>query len=328
VTASRLLLAPAPDRVLRALACALLLAVGVTGCSVRGVALDSVAAALSASGDLFAADDDPELVRAATPFALKTLEALIAERPRNVNLLLAAVSGFTSYAYAFPDTDALLLEADDPERAREEKARALRLYLRARDYGLRGLELRVPGSAAALRSTPEDAVQRLGRADVPLMYWTAAAWGAAIAAAGDPVLLADFPAVRALLRRALELDPTFGDGALHETLISVEAVPALIGGSEERARHHFEHALALSGGRRAGPYVALATGVSVGNQNRAEFVSLLEQALAVAVDAEPSQRLANIITQRRARQLLARADWLFFAEGLEDELQDEEDVIP
>jgi CheY-like chemotaxis protein len=62
-----------------------------TGCSIRGMAIDSIGSALAGGGDVFAAEDDPELVRAATPFALKTIEGLIAQRPRNIDLLLADV---------------------------------------------------------------------------------------------------------------------------------------------------------------------------------------------------------------------------------------------
>jgi hypothetical protein len=43
--------------------------------------------------------------------------------------------------------------------------------------------------------------------DVPLLYWTAASWGGAISLGLDqPGLVADLPAVRALLDRALSLD--------------------------------------------------------------------------------------------------------------------------
>jgi predicted anti-sigma-YlaC factor YlaD len=55
----------------------------------------------------------------------------------------------------------------------------------------------------------------------------------------------------------------------------------------------------------------LATGVSVPERNRAEFESLLKQALAVDPNADPSRRLATLITQRRARALLDQVDARF-----------------
>jgi predicted anti-sigma-YlaC factor YlaD len=291
----------------------LLLVPVLPACSIRGMALSAVANGLSGTGDTFASDDDPELVRAAVPFGLKTYEALLAELPEHRGLLLASTRGFTQYAYAFVETDALLMEDEDPPGAREQTRRARNLYMRAKDYGLQALELEQAGTTEGLRRDPEAAAARLGRDHVELMYWTAAAWGAAIySGMDDPGLVVDFPAVRALLERALELDPEWGDGALHEAMISLESVPAALGGSEERARWHFQRAVELSEGRKAGPYVALAGGLVVANQDREEFERLLESALAVDPDAAPSDRLANLIAQKRARHLLSRADELFF----------------
>jgi predicted anti-sigma-YlaC factor YlaD len=58
--------------------------------------------------------------------------------------------------------------------------------------------------------------------------------------------------------------------------------------------------------------VTLAESVSVAVQDRAEFESLLDRALAVDADAAPEYRLANLIAQRRAAWLRTRVDDLFF----------------
>ena len=79
----------------------------------------------------------------------------------------------------------------------------------------------------------------------------------------------------------------------------------------EASRRHFERALELAGGSRATPYVSFAETVAVAAQDRAEFERLLEQALAIDPEAWPEERLANLISQRRARWLLGRADDLF-----------------
>jgi predicted anti-sigma-YlaC factor YlaD len=313
-----------PRCVPRGVIAVLLLAPMLGACSVRGMAISAMADGLSATGGTFGSDDDPELVRAATPFALKTLEALLAERPDHPGLLLATARGFTQYTYAFVETDAVLLEDDDPARSRQGLDRARRLYIRARDYGLRGLEVGRPGAIAALGASPE-AAKSFGIEQRELLYWTAAAWGAAISLGmEDPALIADFPVVQALARRAAELDPDWDRGALHDLLISLESVPELMGGSEARARAHFRRSLELSGGQKAGPYVALAGGLAVARQDRAEFESLLAAALAVDPDAEPGLRLANLIAQKRARHLLARAERLF----LDDETFSTEEVEP
>lgn len=283
-----------------------------SACSVRRLAVGGLADALAGSATAFAREDDPELVRGALPFALKSMETVLLESPNDERLLAAASSGFGLYAYAFVQLDAEAVESRDYARAQALEARALALYLRARDYALRALELRHAGIGAELRVAPARAAARLARADVEFAYLAGGTWGLAIALGkDDPALLADLEAVRALLAAALALDESYGRGALHEAMISVEALPRAMGGSVERAREHYRRALELSGGQRASLPLKLAENVSVPAQDRAEFEALLRDALTVDLDAAPELRLSNRIAQQRARQLLASIDELF-----------------
>ena len=293
--------------------CGVMGSLATGGCSINRFAVNQLGNGLAESGATFASDDDPELIAAATPFSLKLMESLLATSPRHRGLLLAAASGFTQYSYAFVEQEADRLEDQDVARAAEARGRARRLYLRARDYGLRGLETRHEHFAQQLRADPRGAVAAATVTDVPLLYWTAAAWGAAISLSKDnPDVVADQVLVEALIDRALALDERFDDGAIHGFLISYELVrQGAHGDPNERARTQFDRAVALSAGQLASPYVALAEGVSVSRQDRAEFESLLNQALAVNPDARPEWRLANLILQRRARWLLSRADQIF-----------------
>lgn len=289
----------------------------LSGCSVRGLAIRSLGKALAGSTGVYASDDDPELVGAALPFALKTIEALLAAEPRDRNLLQAAASGFTQYAYAFVKTPADFAADADFAGSTAQYARALRLYRRALAYGWRGLEIDFPGLRDRLRAHPDQAAAalaglKLERRHVPLLYWTAAPTAAAIGLAkNDAELTADLSLVEALMRRALELDEGFSSGALHEFFLVYEGSRGSLGGSVEASRRHFERALELAGGRRASPFVSFAETVAVAAQDRAEFERLLQQALAVDPDALPEERLANIVSQRRARWLLGRVDDLF-----------------
>jgi predicted anti-sigma-YlaC factor YlaD len=283
------------------------------GCSLNRFAVNKLGDALAASGTTFSSDDDPELVAAAVPFSLKLMESLLASSPSHRGLLLAATSGFTQYSYAFVQQEAEALEDRDLARAREVRTRARKLYLRARDYGLRGLETTHAGFGSRLRTDARATARTATAADVPLLYWTAASWGAAIALSkDDPEVVADQGLVEALIDRALELDEGFDHGAIHAFLISYElARQGAQGDPNERARAHFDRAVSLSGGQLAGPFVALAEGVSVGRQDRREFESLLHRALDIDPNARPEWRLANLVVQRRARWLLARADEVF-----------------
>lgn len=295
------------------LAC--LLIAGASGCSVKRMAVNKVGDALAGSGTTFSADNDPELVRDAIPFSLKLMEALSAESPKHQGLLQAMASGFTQYSYAFVQQEADRLEGTDLEAAWEKQERARKLYLRARDYGMRALELRHRGFAEDLRRDAKAAVALARMRDVPLLYWTAAAWGAAISLSKDNAdLIAEIPLVEALMDRAFALEPDFSDGAIHSFYITYEMSRAQTEGDPvERSRKHFEQAVALTKGQQAGPYVAFAESVCVQRQDRQQFETLLRQALAIDVDARPEWRLANIVMQRRANWLLSRAEDLFLA---------------
>ncbi|NNG47363.1 MAG: hypothetical protein HKM86_09675, partial [Deltaproteobacteria bacterium] len=74
---------------------ALLLPALVVGCSPRSYIVSRVANVMSSGGEIFATDDDPDLVREAAPFALKAQESLLAQDPGHRGLLLSLSRGFT-----------------------------------------------------------------------------------------------------------------------------------------------------------------------------------------------------------------------------------------
>ena len=209
-----------------------------SGCSLKTMALNSLADTLAELATVYASDEDPELVRDAFPFSLMTAETLLQSSPRHPGLLLSACSGFTGYANLFLQTDADLVEREDYEAAVELRDRAVGMYVRARDYCLRRLELDYPGVTERLMLEPEAAPAPMTVEDVPVLYWLGASWGSAISLGLDkPELAIDLPAVRALMDRALELDEDYSRGAIHEVLIVLEAVPEVMGGvARARAR--------------------------------------------------------------------------------------------
>ena len=295
----------------RLLAAALAL-FALPGCSIRRVAVNSLGNALAEGGSVYARDDDPELVRLAVPFSLKTIEALLSEAPRHRGLLRAAASGFTQYAFAFVEQEADFEEARDLAAATSLRGRAVKLYLRGRDYGLRGLEVDLPGFRDRLRADPEKALAPVKKQQVGLLYWTAAPWAAAMSLSkSDSTLTADQHLAEAMMNRALELDEPYALGSLHDFFISYEAGRSSVGGSVEKARAHLRRALELSQGRRAWPYVLFSESAAVAAQDRKEFEELLHQALGIDPDRDLDQRLSNLLAQKRARWLLSRVDELF-----------------
>ena len=291
----------------------------LSACSFERMALKSVADGLSADSEIYSADNDPDLVGQAIPFGLKMYESLLAELPDHRDLLLTTAAGYCQYGYAFVQMEADYLEDQDLEKSRYLKGRAQNLFLRARGYAIRGLETNHEKFFSGLRIDHDSTLQRVDRADVPLLYWLGASWAAAIAVKKDDLsLMSDLYLVEAVMQRALKLYPDFNHGALHEFFIAFDGSRAdAMGGSAQRARMHFEAAVKLTKGRKVSPYVSLAENVAVREQNVKEFRALLEKALAIDIQLEPAYRLENVIFQRRARWLIDRIGDLFLDPGEE-----------
>jgi predicted anti-sigma-YlaC factor YlaD len=291
----------------------LILALPLSGCSVERFATNRLADSLAAAGTTYASDDDPELVAAALPFSLKLMESVLASTPDHRGLLAATCAGFTQYAYAFVQQQADADALEDPDRAWPGWYRARRLYLRARDYGLRGLDVAQPDFSTKLRAAPADAVTLAGASEVDLLYWTAVSWAAAIALAkDDPSMVAELPLVSALIDRALAVDEDWDRGTIHSFLVTYEmSRPDAAGERVANARVHFDRAIELSKGNDAGAHVAWAESVCLRREERSCFEQALQAAMRVDPDDHPPTRLANAIHQRRAAWLLAHVDrWI------------------
>ena len=289
--------------------------VAVASCgAVKSMAMKSVASTLSETGNI-ASHNDPDTIEDAIPFSLTLYESLADSLEKYEPIHTATCALYTQYAFGFIAPKGEALQWDDFEKSKELNERALRLATRGREFCWHALELKFRGAAAALKSSSGTALQKAKREHVPLLYWSAASLGAAISAGGlnHPELLNQWPLVRILAERALALDEAWNKGALHELMITVESQGETLGGSEERARKHFARAVELQEGLSPGPHVALGMGVVKNKQDRAEFEKLMKQALSMDPEKNPTQRLIVLITQRRAKMLLAHIDDLFLA---------------
>ncbi|MGH9392457.1 MAG: TRAP transporter TatT component family protein, partial [Vicinamibacteria bacterium] len=240
----------------------ILILVLLTGCSLKKRAVDTFVDVLGEAEGVYLSEDDPELIGAALPFNLKTIETLLVSSPDNRSLLLSAAKSFSLYAYGFVEPEAWKLSYTELEEAERIRKRAAKFYRRGYDYGVRGLEVDHPGIGARLKRIPEAAAGDLEPPDVALAVWTAAALGGAIGLSkDDPESTADVALVGALLERALLLDEDFEEGTTHELLMDYEA--SRIGGSREVARRHYERALVLGSRKSPSVWLGWAERVSV-----------------------------------------------------------------
>ena len=289
------------------------LSVAGSGCSVQKIAINQIGNTLASAGTTFSSEPDPELAKDAIPFTLKLIESVLEEVPNHARLRTAAAAYFTQYAYGFIQLEADYWEAQDYGQAERLRQRAKNLFLRARDHGLRRLQIKRPEFSSRLAQSPREAAASVKKSSVETLYWTAAAWASAInLGKDDPFLVAELPQMEALIDRAFELDADWGEGAIHSFMIAYEmSRQDADADRESRSRDRFHDALRLSKGRLLSPYVSLAEAVSVQIQDAQEFRSLLNQALAIDIDAHPPARLVNLLMKKRAEWLLTQMDELF-----------------
>jgi predicted anti-sigma-YlaC factor YlaD len=287
-----------------------------SGCSINKLAIKAVSNALTGAGagEVFTGDSDPELVGDAVPFAIKMYESLLAANPDHQGLILTTGSLFVMYANAFVQGPAEMLPVDRYFEREAALERAKKLYLRGAAILAGGLEKKYPGFAASYAAGTRDGfLTKMKKEDVPLLYWSTA--GILSAYSLNPFDLdlgMRIPELNALIDRAYELDPDFNNGALDEFyLLFYASLPEGMGGDKSKAETYYRRALEKTKGMSAGPYVSYATAIAIPAQDYDTFKSCLDAALAIDPDENPSGRLVNILSQRKARYLLDSASDFF-----------------
>jgi predicted anti-sigma-YlaC factor YlaD len=288
----------------------------LSACSINKMAMKAVSNALTGEGtsSVFTGDSDPELVGDALPFAIKMYESLLSNNPDHQGLIVTTGSLFVMYANAFVQGPAQMLPAERFFEQESALDRAKKLYLRGADILYGGLEKKYPGFGGAYKAgTLESYLKKMKKDDVPLLYWSVAGILSAYAInVFDLDLGLRLTELTLLINRAYELDPDFNNGAIDDFYILFYAsVPAAVGGSKALAETHFNRAVEKSRGLTAGPYVSYAQAVCIPAQDYDTFKKYLDMALAVDPEADPANRLVNILSQRKARYLLDEAPNLF-----------------
>jgi predicted anti-sigma-YlaC factor YlaD len=297
-------------------------------CSINRLAIRAVSDALTGEGssDVFTGDDDPELVGDALPFAIKMYETLLSSNPDHDGLILTTGSLFIMYANAFVQGPAKLRPSYEFLERQSALERAKKLYLRGTGILSGGLEKKYPGIGSAYEEETLDGyLEKMKKADVPLLYWLV---GGTLSAYSlnpfDLDLAHKVPQLTAMIGRAYELDPDFNNGAIDDFyVLFYSSVPEGMGGDKSRVDFHFRLALEKSGGLLAGPYVSYAEAVSIPAQDYETFKNCLETALALDPAGDPANRLVNILAQRKARYLLDNGANYFLDLEIEDTWIDE-----
>jgi len=281
------------------------------GC-IQKIAINSVANSLSGDGaGAFSRDSDIQFVGDSIPFAIKLMESIRDAAPKHAGIREAVCSSTTQYAMVYVAWPAEQVKYSDFDTYEAGERRTKAFLDRARGNCMDAFEITYPGFGEQIWTDTDTALARVKEEDVSLLYWTGASWLAKISKSKEDMeAIGELPMAAAFIERALELDGDWSKGALHDLAILLEPSLPMPGGND-RAREHYAQAIELAGGSLASPYVSLATSVSVVEQNREEFVKLLELALEVDPNASQDDQLANLYAQEQARYYLAHVDDLF-----------------
>ena len=255
--------------------------------------LEDVAKSTSRQSDL-------RVVREGMPAYLMLMDGMNEAWPNNERLLLAAAQAYSSYASVF-------IEADDNDYARI-------LYNRSNRYALKSLELR--GVKRPVDSSFDDlqqALNKMKKADVPYLFWSAACWANWIGLnLSSMEAQAELPRVEMMMKKSLELDETFYYGGPHLFMgIWYASRPKIAGGSLEIARDHFLKAIELGEGKFLMAKIFYARYYAMKKFDRELFTSLLNDVLKTRVDIEPDLTMMNSVAHRKAEEMLKDAEDYF-----------------
>ena len=267
-----------------------------SGCaSIISSATSGLASNLS---DAIVDQDDPELVREATPAYLLLLDSF-AKDSDNATTLGAASQLYAAYGSLF---------VTDPERAGK-------LTARARDYGRRALcaadahacnvdEQGFEAYQQTISAVPDSAAEALYSYCVGTLAYIQAH-------SSDWVALADLPKAEAALNRLREIAPEERLGDVYKYLGILNTLrPPALGGKPGVGREHFERALQANGDRDLSIRIEYARGYARLVYDRELHDRLLNEVLAADVK-QPGYTLFNVMAQQQAKALLESADDYF-----------------
>lgn len=271
------------------LAVILLLIACLAGCV--KLALRATPSLISNMSQVMFEECDPLLAKQSIPGDLKLMEGLLKSDPENVRLLTALCTGFTGYAMLFVED--------------ENAERASRLYLRARNYGLKALGITIPFDSSLLETIDKEQLE--------VLFWTTMAWNAWIGLNLDkPAALAQLNVSQACLKRVLEIDGDYFFGTPYILMGSILAArPESLGGDKARAKEYFDRAIGLSNGKFFLAQYYFARYYAVRVQNKELFIELIKEVSSIPSDKLKETCLINAVIKQKAKHLLDMSDELF-----------------
>ncbi len=278
----------------------------LVSCSPKKMATN-VIGDISTSGMIALEDEeDVAFAKDASPALIKTLEVLRGGNPKDPTILTLLSKAYGQYTFGFTEEEMLSLEKTDPAYERL-RARAELFYRRGKEYGIGSL-IHKSGMKRAFKSSFQDfekEIKKLGKKDVPALYWTAFNWANWLNLnLDDPSAIVDVPRVEAMIKRVIEISPDYNFGTAQAMLGVLEiSRPKMLGGNPKKSLEHFEKAMSANPNYLM-TKVLFAQFYAKATMNKDLYKSTLQEVLSADPSAISNQRLAGEMAKRRAKLLL------------------------
>jgi len=248
-------------------------------------------------GEAVLGQDDPELVREATPTLLILIDSLAAG-DASPAVLGAAAQLYAAYGVVF---------VNDPERSRK-------LTGRAYNYGRRALCAAESAGCGVEKLRFQDYETRIGAfpaSKAQALYDYVIGYLAWVQARADYEALAQLPRLQVALERLLAVAPAPIRGRAHMYMGTLQCLrPASLGGAPEEGMRNFEQALRLTGRKDLSVQVEYARNCARLLYDRELHDRLLEEVLSAEAE-QPGLTLFNNLARKDAQELLSSADDYF-----------------
>lgn len=272
----------------------------VPGCALTTrLMVDMSSSVVTQMNDSFNRNCDIRIMADSMPFSLAGISGLIDISPGNDAFLVSGAHAYFGYAFAFVE------DSDEP--------RASRMYLTARDYGLRSLFRDGTSVLDEPLEVFERRVGKIRKGKVPALFWTTIAWLNYIRLNLDDVrVYLDIPKAEAMALRLIELDETYFFASPCLVMACYySAQPEISGGDPVKARAYFERAIDLSGGTFLMHHLFFAKFYAVRKQDRDLYLSLLGHILDQPEDILPDHCAVTNVCKMKARELVNHVDDFF-----------------
>ncbi len=257
---------------------------------------------------VFESEGDVEVAETSGLAMIKTLEVFNYHNPTNKAYLNLLARSYATYAFGFLENRMTQYQFKDPERYKVYFERAKNFYKKGKAFGMALLKEDDKKLVEAISKGVDPVRNRMkhyDRQDIEPVFWTAFNWGSLINLSKDDIVaVADLALVEAMMARILEVYPSFFYGGPHMFYgVYYASRPAMLGGSPEKARKHFDEAAKITGGKMLMVYALEAQFLSVQTMDKQLFGDMIDKVNAGSVDALPEQRLANALAKERVKFL-------------------------